>query len=58
MEARHITSGGVFMVSEETEKHRESVRNIRNIWLSMGYDDPAIFSDVETFENTDGEVLA
>ena len=46
------------MASEETEKHRESVRNIRNIWLSMGYDDPAIFSDVETFENTDGEVSA
>jgi hypothetical protein len=46
------------MASEETEKHRESVRNIRNIWLSMGYDDPAIFSDVEMMENTESEATA
>lgn len=53
MEARHITSGGVIMASKEIEKHRESVRDIRNTWLSMGYDDPAIFSDVELLENID-----
>ena len=41
------------MESKKIEKHRESVRNIRNIWLSMGYDDPAIFSDVELVESID-----
>jgi hypothetical protein len=46
------------MASEETEKRRESVRNIRNIWLSMGYDDPAIFSDVEMMENAESGATA
>ena len=41
------------MADKETKKSVESVRNIRNIWLSMGYDDPAIFSDVELVESID-----
>jgi hypothetical protein len=41
------------MASEETKKHRESIRDIRNVWLSMGYDDPAIFSDVEIVDSID-----
>lgn len=41
------------MADKETKKSAESVRNIRNMWLSMGYDDPAIFSDVELLENID-----
>jgi len=47
------------MTDKETKKSAESVRNIRNIWLSMGYDDPAIFSDVELLESIDiAEVTA
>ena len=41
------------MTDKETKKSAESIRNIRNIWLSMGYDDPAIFSDVELLESID-----
>jgi hypothetical protein len=41
------------MESKKIEKHRESVRDIRNMWLSMGYDDAAIFSDVELVESID-----
>jgi hypothetical protein len=46
------------MADKETKKSAESVRNIRNIWLSMGYDDPAIFSDVEMMENSESEATA
>jgi hypothetical protein len=47
------------MTDKETKKSAESIRNIRNIWLSMGYDDPAIFSDVELLESIDtAEVTA
>ena len=44
------------MKHEDIDKNKDSVRNIRSIWLSMGYDDPAIFSDVETLEGIDSEV--
>ena len=46
------------MADKETKKSAESVRNIRNVWLSMGYDDPAIFSDVEMMDNAESEVTA
>ncbi len=46
------------MADKETKKSAKSVRNIRNIWLSMGYDDPAIFSDVEMMDNAESEATA
>ncbi len=46
------------MADKETKKSTESVRNIRNIWPSMGYDDPAIFSDVEMMNNAESEATA